>query len=722
MIDTKKITTKIVAGLLVPAVLAGAMVAAGSSFAAGRQDRDGAGRAPRASGEARVTADAATDKPAAADEADKNAINSFLNGGIEEGKEETVYIIAGADGKTRKVIVSEWLKNPEGLERLVDMSDLIDIKNLKSDASYSIDENSMKVWDAKGEDIHYQGTSEKALPVDLKLTYMLDGRQVSAEELAGKSGRVTIRFDYQNNEKQIVSIDGTSYDMYVPFLMITGVVMDNDRFGNIEVSSGKVVNDGDKCIVMGFAMPGLQEDLGVPAEEFEVPSYVEITADVTDFSLDTTMTLASNEFVNNFDFDQAGTLGDLMAQLDTFADSAKRLADGSFGLYGSLETLLGKSKELVAGIDALYDGTQKLASGADALGTGAEQLKAGLDRLGTGLGTLSGNSQSLREGAKQVFDSLLEAADTQIDAAGLDSVPDLTADNYDAVLEGLMANMSESAVRQMASEQARQTVEQQVRANGDQVRAAVTQQVGLKVKEAVLAASGLGMDAEQYDSAVAAGQIPEDVQQQIRDAIDAQMQSDEVRGQIDELTEQQIQKLIADAMQSEAVQQQIEAAVEQAAAGSGTLGTLKNSLDSYSSFYEGVLQYTDGVDRAYAGVRELLEGAGEMSRKVPALVEGADKLNGGVGELKEKTAALVPGVTELRNGSQELSEGMDQFNEQGVKKIVDVFKGDLGTLAARLRAIEDLSRSYTNYGGKADGMDGSVKFIYKTAAINAEED
>ena len=229
------------------------------------------------------------------------AVHSASGG--QNSKEETVYVLANADGSVQKIIVSDWLKNPAGANSINDISELDGIENVKGDEAYTMNPNNMRVWDAKGNDIYYQGTTQKALPVDVSISYQLDGKPISAEDLAGKSGRVTIRFSYQNNQKETIEIDGKKETVYVPFVMLTGAVLDNDVFSNVQISNGKLLSDGDRSVVMGFAMPGLQESLNLDKRKLEIPDYVELTADVKDFRLDTTLTVASNDIFNHLDLE-----------------------------------------------------------------------------------------------------------------------------------------------------------------------------------------------------------------------------------------------------------------------------------------------------------------------------------------------------------------------------------------------------------------------------------
>lgn len=217
-------------------------------------------------------------------------------------KNETVYVIADASGAAKKIIVSDWLKGVDTKGKVKDVSKLKDVKNVKGDETYTVNEDNAYEWAANGDDIYYQGTGTTELPVKLKLSYKLNGKTVSADEIAGKSGKVTIRIDYENTQKEKVKINGKTQEVNVPFLMLSGMILDDDKFKNVEVSNGKAINDGTRTIVAGFALPGMQDSLDIDKDEMEIPDYVEITADTTDFELSTTMTVAMNDIFNDVDF------------------------------------------------------------------------------------------------------------------------------------------------------------------------------------------------------------------------------------------------------------------------------------------------------------------------------------------------------------------------------------------------------------------------------------
>ncbi len=582
---------------------------------------------------------------------------------------ETVYVIANADGSAKKVIVSQKYDPDDPNAAQEAQSSLTDAQNVKDD----------NCW---------QGTTDKPLPVTMHITYTLDGKSVSADALAGKSGHVTMRFDYENTQYETKTIAGKSQRIYVPFAVLTGAILDSDNFRNVSVTNGKLVDDGDHTVVVGMAFPGLQENLALDTDKLEIPSYVEVSADVTDFSIETTLTVVTNSVFNDVDEDKLDkdALDELSDDLDKLTDAMEQLMDGSDELFDGLDTLLDKSHDLADGVGQLSSGLKKLDA----------------------------NSAQLNEGAKTVFNTLLDTANKQLQAneslsnAGI-TIPELTISNYADVLNGVIAKLDPDSVIAQAEAVARQQVTAAVRAQEGTVRAAVTEQVRQNVSDNVTAAvkasvlegvlKSQGMTQEQYEvaddtvkiaigSAVDAKMNTAEVQQNISATVSAQMASPEVKALIDQNTEQQISLLIEQNMNSETVRAQIDAATAQASVGAKQLLALRQQLDSYNTFYVGLQTYT-------AGVAEAAAGAVKLNKNMPDLIDGVKK---------------------LRDGSLELADGIKELNEEGIEKLVDAFDGDLTELSDRLQATIDVSRDYRSFIGSGDSGDG-VKFIFRTDAI-----
>lgn len=606
-------------------------------------------------------------------------------------RDETVYVIANTDGSVRQIIVSDWIRNGLAAAQVEERSELSQVEAVKGSATYTLGQDNARVWDAQGQDLYYQGSIEKALPVDMTVTYQMDGQTATPGQIAGKSGHVTIRFDYENRQYEMVEIDGTEEKIYVPFAMLTGLLLDSDRFTNVTVSNGKLFCDGSHTAVVGVAFPGLQEDLAMEKDRLDLPDYVEIQADVKDFSLATAVTVASSGLFDQLDDEtlEKLELGELTDGIGRMTDAMDQLMDGSSQLYDGLCTLLDSSQQLIDGVD----------------------------RLCQGLNELTAHNSQLNGGAKQVFESLIAAANSQLQTSGL-TVPELTVDNYSQVLESLLQQLDGASA--YAESEARKKIEAAVAAQQEQVSAAVeqavVQQVAAQVEQAVeqqvwqQVLSAAGLTEEAYDAGTAAGAIPQKQQEQLQAALKAQMasetikglisqtkaakmESDEIRALIGQKTEQTMAELVEENLQSEEVQSQIRSAAEQASAGAQSIRSLKEQLDSYQSFYQGLLAYT-------AGVAQARDGAAQLQSSLPALTDG---------------------VTRLRDGSMELSDGLRQFREEGIQKLADALGGDLGQLSSRLKAIREAAQNYRSFSGDAEDMPSQVRFIYRMEAIEAQE-
>ena len=401
---TRKYVIRIIAGVLVVGMV-GTGVSTANVFAAKTAQES-------------TESTESTEKDSKKDDSDaesklKDALDDSIKFSEKEiGKEETVYVLADSTGKERKVIVSDHLINDENKDTIEDASTLKDIENVKGDETFKQD-GSKLTWQADGNDIYYQGTSTKETPVSQTITYSLDGKEVKPEELAGKSGKVTIRFDYTNNETVKTKIDGKEEEIYVPFAAISGMVLD-DSFSNVKVTNGKVISDGKNNIVVGYALPGLKESLDVDDSDFDgdvsIPDYVEVTADVENFSLSTTMTVVMNA-TNFISKDGDADLSEVDDMLDTLTDATDQLKDGSGELADGVDTLKAKMGEFKDGVGTLKNGIKDYTDGASTLSTGIGTLKSGVDTLAgsvptliSGVGTLKDGSASAAKGASSLKD------------------------------------------------------------------------------------------------------------------------------------------------------------------------------------------------------------------------------------------------------------------------------------------------------------------------------
>lgn len=313
-------------------------------------------------------------------------------------KEETVYVNADAAGKQKSVTVSEQLKGIQSTGTVADESILDGIKNIKGDENVSQNGNRL-TWQAKGEDIFYQGTTEQELPVSMKTVYILDGKEISPEELDGKNGHLEIRITYENHAKRTVSVKGGEETVFSPIVLVTGLILPNKTCSDVRIDNGKVINDGDKNIILGVAMPGLKESLGMKegeaAEILTIPDTLTISADVEDFSMPSTYTVGLTDVLDEIDPDSFDSLDELSDSLAKMEDAALELVQGSKELSQGADTLGSRYAEFDQGIDTMQSGIDVLDAGAASLAAGIAEYTSGTDTLNAGIQTYFGENGEL---------------------------------------------------------------------------------------------------------------------------------------------------------------------------------------------------------------------------------------------------------------------------------------------------------------------------------------
>ena len=770
-------------------------------------------------------------------------------------KEETVYVKADAKGNVEKTTVSSRLVNAGLYKNVEDVSDLDDIKNVKGDEEFTASGNKL-TWSTDGADIYYQGTTDKDLPVGVSFTYYLDGKEMKAEDLVGKSGKLTIKVKYENYSKNTIDVDGNKVDINTPFIMMTGMILPSENFENVEIDHGKVISDGTRSIVLGYGMPGLADTLKLKdldlnldidtdddddekdektleerLDEVDIPDTLEITADVTDFTLDNTFTLAASDLFEDLDttdFFSVDDLNDAMAEIEDaslqLVDGSKELSDGTVTLdssYGEfndgITTLKDGVDQLVSGggtlssaVTTYTDGVKTLASGTVAYVDGVEQLAAGASKLstladgvdqvnsgakalatyfdGAGDTDVVAGAKKLAAGTKQLNDTLSQASDLlsslpQLLQMGQSLVTEASGatealNNLQSSLTTLSTSLStlqttlsavkaavdaknteidahnESDATAISELQAAldslpstatgsQTVTDTPDENGNaeshevsvevsvdssaaraQIEAAISQlqsnQIS-KLDTSTLDACIKSIDTMLQGISAAAsslGDLPSKVQEMGTALSKASEQMQSLSGKTEQI--QTLSKSVAtlDAgMQnlSAAISGDLKNGIDQLAAGTGSL---KSGTDSaISSLNSGLGQLTANDAKLKAGANQLITASDQLASGSKTLITGMDSLSSGTSTLASASGQVADGISQLADGAGQLSDGMAEFDEKAIKKICNMFDGDLEDLLDRVKAISDEKAAYTNFSGKADGMESSVKFIIETEAI-----
>lgn len=657
-------------------------------------------------------------------------------------KEESVYVKADASGNVKKTTVSEWLKNPEkGI--ISDTSELKDIKNVKGDETFETGSNNNVSWKSEGNDIYYQGTIDKELPVDVKVSYKLDGKSISPKDLKGKSGKVEIQFSYDNKSKQTVNVNGEDVEMYTPFTMVSAMMLSSDEYSNVSVENGKLISDGDKNIVVGVAFPGLANDLNLKDldMDIDIPETVTITADVKDATVGTSITMASAELMNEFGLDDIDSFDDLQDSIDDLEDATNQLVDGSKEaadgskeladgagtlndgagtlasgagtLADGVNTLNEKSGTLVSGVNTLasgvqaytggveelYAGSNDLVSGAQALASGATALNEGIKTAKTSADTLASTAAQVQGGIGTVASSLGTAASTLTSILG-ENGANLTA-GVDVTVTVGKATLSDEKIAEI--------IEEKMADEDSTTKEAVKAVVKEALEDSEVSGytsqkslNGTGKTIVETINTVSGGL--NNAQAKLTDK-EHSVLAQGISGVTDGTG------ALATMLGTEG-EKTIGRGAAGVAAGSASLQKGTETLQA------GAKKLHDNSSTLNAGLTTLKDGGSQLASGVSQLASGANQVADGAGTLAGGTQTLLDGANTLADGNQTLADGMQEYKEEAIDKLTDLFNGDISGVTDRIDAMTNLAKEYKSFAGISDGVSGTTKFIIETEGID----
>lgn len=310
-------------------------------------------------------------------------------------KTETVYSVLNSDGSISDTIVSSWLHDEDGINNIKETLNLTDVKNIKSNEKPSKDGNTY-TWNAKGNDVYYEGTATKQLPVSVKIRYELDGQEMSAKDMEGKSGHLKLMISFTNNYSEVKNINGKSIVIHPSYLAGGMLNMSTGKFSNVKCESGKIVNDGTNEMLAFANIPGLNETLKSAGldkvnNQLGISDDVTVEADVNDFDLGSIMVGMTNEIDLASELGDIGSVSELTDGIDQLIEADNQLIDGSKQLYDGTTQL----KEQAAPLTGSSDQVRQLSSGAIQLNDGVKALQTGLTAYTNGVDTLAAGSQQL---------------------------------------------------------------------------------------------------------------------------------------------------------------------------------------------------------------------------------------------------------------------------------------------------------------------------------------
>ena len=588
------------------------------------------------------------------------AMPAFAAGKSSFSKSETVYAVMNGDGSIKSTTVSEHLYSASGLANVTDKTTLTDIQNTESDAEFTQNGEEL-VWNTNDTDVYYKGNTDKALPIDVKVTYALDGQEAALEDIIGKSGHLTVTVNLKNNETGTVNVNGKDRTIVTPLITAVGVILGGDA-SNMTAEHGMIESAAKSSVAAFVTLPGVKDSLSglLPDEVDSIEDYLQDTvtveADVEDFTCPQVMVACATSTAalgtsNVFDLSSINDLTDGINQLN---DAMSQLMDGA--------------SQLVDGTSQLAGGVLALLDGANTLNNGAAALDDGLGQLTNGLDTLSANNAALNAGAQQVADGVLASANKTLKEGGLID-EDMTWSNYEAVIDNILTM-------------------------NDKTLAAGRKKMVRTVWEQAPSFKDSQLDLALYLSATKTNHDLEAALKMMQN-FDASM----LTGALEMVTNADAKNTI-----HEELKYQIENSQDMA-----DVRALKTSLSQIQFFVSSVNQYTAGVQTAADGAHSAKDGSAQLAAGTKTLYDGVNTLNTGAGQLND--------------GAGQLNDGLNQFNEEGISKLTGALDQDqLHGLKTVLDEMTDRLNDYTSFAGAPDDAESSVKFVYKTAETVAAAD
>ena len=588
------------------------------------------------------------------------AMPAFAAGKSSFSKSETVYAVMNGDGSIKSTTVSEHLYSASGLANVTDKTTLTDIQNTESDAEFTQNGEEL-VWNTNDTDVYYKGNTDKALPIDVKVTYALDGQEAALEDIIGKSGHLTVTVNLKNNETGTVNVNGKDRTIVTPLITAVGVILGGDA-ANVTAEHGMIESAAKSSVAAFVTLPGVKDSLSglLPDEVDSIEDYLQDTvtveADVTELTCPQVMVACATSTAalgtsNVFDLSSINDLTDGINQLN---DAMSQLMDGA--------------SQLVDGTSQLANGVLALLDGANTLNNGAAALDDGLGQLTNGLDTLSANNSALNAGAQQVADGVLASANKTLKEGGLID-EDMTWSNYEAVIDNILT-MNDKTLAAGRRKIVRTVWEQAPSFKDSQLDLALYLSA-TKTNHDLEAALKL---MQNYDPSMLCGLVQLLTSEDAKNTAKAELKY------------------------------QVENSQDMA-----DVRALKTSLSQIQFFVSSVNQYTAGVQTAADGAHSAKDGSAQLAAGTKTLYDGVNTLNTGAGQLND--------------GAGRLNDGLNQFNEEGISKLTGALDQDqLHGLKTVLDEMTDRLNDYTSFAGAPDDAESSVKFVYKTAETVAAAD
>lgn len=608
-------------------------------------------------------------------------------------KDETVYTNAKSNGEQYQTIVTDHLINEEDEKLLKDMTNLLNIENTSGDEKFTQDGESL-VWEADSNDIYYKGEIDQELPVKLNIKYELDGKEISSDEIAGKSGKVKITISFENKEEHEVQINGKTEKMYTPFVVATGTYINNDNNKNIEVTNGKAIDDGSKTMVVGLTFPGMQESLNIDKDTLEIPTSIEITMETTNFEMNNIINYTTPKLIEDSELDIFSKLDDIYSKVETLQSASKQIENGAKTLSDGTTTYVEKSEEFNQALNKFSNGVSSANTSYSSIDTGIKNLNAQVPDLTSGTKSLSDNLGAVNNGVKTMSDMLDGSQESMNNLKS-------GAQNISGGLTQLSAAMKTTDYTEEINK-----INSQIDTNKKMI-------------------TTLNTTTEQLSKVLEDTTLSEATAQAIKAQITANQSTIATLTADNVYLNNMITSLNASNTQISGLKQQVDTLAKGAGDVSEGVNGLLEQVGALNTNIKGL--YTN-TGKMAVGANKLYQGTLGLEAGTTKLAQGSEQMKAGLSTINTSSQALysannqlVEGAKTIQSGAAELAEGTAEFNKTGIDVICNYVTGDLKNLETRAEKLKELSDEYNTFTKLDDENKGKVKFITIVDSIKKDD-
>ncbi len=608
-------------------------------------------------------------------------------------KDETVYTNAKSNGEQYQTIVTDHLINEEDEKLLKDMTNLLNIENTSGDEKFTQDGESL-VWEADSNDIYYKGETDQELPVKLNIKYELDGKEISSDEIAGKSGKVKITISFENKEEHEVQINGKTEKMYTPFVVATGTYINNDNNKNIEVTNGKAIDDGSKTMVVGLTFPGMQESLNIDKDTLEIPTSIEITMETTNFEMNNIINYTTPKLIEDSELDIFSKLDDIYSKVETLQSASKQIENGAKTLSDGTTTYVEKSEEFNQALNKFSDGVSSANTSYSSIDAGIKNLNSSVPDLTSGTKSLSDNLGAVNNGVKTMSDMLDGSQESMNNLKN-------GAQNISGGLTQLSAAMKTTDYTEQINK-----INSQIDTNKKMI-------------------TTLNTTKEQLSKVLEDTTLSEATAQAIKAQITANQSTIATLTADNAYLNNMITSLNASNTQIGKLKQQVDTLAKGAGDVSDGVNGLLKQVGALNTNIKGL--YTN-TGKMAAGANKLYQGTLGLEAGTTKLAQGSEQMKAGLSTINTSSQALysannqlVEGAKTIQSGAAELAEGTAEFNKTGIDVICNYVTGDLKNLETRAEKLKELSDEYNTFTKLDDENKGKVKFITIVDSIKKDD-